>query len=72
LELLTRKKFSYIIENTVQRESITYIEAIIDYCDEYEIPYESAKDLITKALKDKIEADASNFNYLERVSKLPI
>lgn len=72
-ELITRKKFSSLIETTVKREGISYIEAIIDYCDEHDIPYESAKDFITKSLKDKLEADASTFNYLNtRTSRLPI
>ena len=53
---------------------LNYMEAIISYCEEKNIEFESVGKLISKPLKDKLKAEATELNYLKRTSrsKLPI
>ena len=71
-KLMTPKKFSISIEQTVQESGISYMDALLDYCDKYQLEPEMIKPLITKSLKEKVEVDARNLNCLPKVATLPI
>jgi hypothetical protein len=65
-------EFSLYIEEVVQSNKIGYIDAIIRYCDDIDIDIESISKLINKSLKDKIQIEAEENNYLRKTAKLPI
>ena len=46
-------EFSLYIEELVAREHISYMDAVIQYCNEIDIDVESVANLINKSLKDK-------------------
>jgi len=73
-KFLCQNKFTSDIEQLVLRSELNYIEAIISYCEEKNIEFESVGKLISKPLKDKLKAEATELNYLKRTtrSKLPI
>ena len=73
-KFLCQNKFTSDIESLVQESKLNYIEAIISYCEDNNIEFESVSKLITKPLKDKPKAQATELNYLKRTSrsKLPI
>ena len=71
-KLMTPKKFSIAIEKTVKQSGISYMDALVDYCNKNQIEPEQIKPLITKSLKEKVEVDARNLNYLPKVATLPI
>ena len=71
-KLMTPKKFSIAIEKTVRQSGISYMDALIDYCNKNQIEPEQIKPLITKSLKEKVEVDARNLNFLPKVATLPI
>ena len=73
-KFLCQNKFTSDIETLVQQSKLNYIEAIISYCEDNNIEFESVSKLITKPLKDKLKAQATELNYLKRTSrsKLPI
>ena len=73
-KFLCQNKFTSDIESLVQESNLNYIEAIISYCEENNIEFESVGKLIAKPLKDKLKAEATELNYLKRTSKskLPI
>ena len=48
------------------------MDAVIDYCQKNNIEPDTVGRLITKGLKEKIEANARDLNYLERQAQLPI
>ena len=48
------------------------MDALLDYCEKYQLEPEMIKPLITKSLKEKVEVDARNLNYLPKVATLPI
>ena len=72
LNVLTRAKFSVIIEKLVCEKNISYMDAIVHYCENNELEIESAAKLINSIIKSKIEAEARNLNFLPKVSKLPL
>ena len=72
---MNSKEFSLIIEGVVKdKRPITYMDAIIWYCEQNQIEVESVGRLISKALKEKIQVEAMNANMLkvEKGGKLPI
>ena len=72
---MNSKEFSLIIEKIVKdKRPITYMDAIIWYCEENNIEIETTSRLISKSLKEKIQVEAMNANMLkmEKGGKLPI
>ena len=73
-KFISKDKFAEDIEALVLRTKMNYIDAIIEYCSENEIEVESVSKLLSKPLKEKVRADATDLNYLKRTSrgKLPV
>ena len=71
-KLMTPKKFSIAIERKVKEFGMTYLDALLDYCEKSDLEPEMIKPLITKSLKEKVEVDARNLNFLPKVAQLPI
>ena len=73
-KFLDQNKFTQDVEQLVLNTELNYIEAIISYCEEKNIEFESVGKLISKPLKDKLKAAATELNYLKRTSrsKLPL
>jgi len=68
-------KFTQEIETLVQKNSdMSYIDAIVHFCEQNSIDVESVPKLITKPLKEKIKYEAMELNFLKRTSraKLPL
>lgn len=74
-ELLNKKffcssKFTQEIERIVQENSgISYIDAILSFCEVNNIELETVPKLISKPLKEKIKYEAMNLNFLKKTSK---
>ena len=66
-------KFYQKIE-TIKKEKpdMSYIDAVVWYCDENDIETETVNKFISKTLKEKIESEARDLNYLPKVGKLPV
>ena len=70
---MNTKKFSLIIEQIVLDKKLSYMDAIVDYCDNNEMEIESAANLVNTKIKESIKLEASDLNLLkEKVVKLPI
>lgn len=65
-------EFSLYIEERVLRDSIGYMDAIIQYCTEVDIDVESISKLINQSLKDKVQIEAEDGNYFKKRGKLPL
>ena len=74
LAVMTPKKFAIKIEELVKlgNGQTTYMDAILDYCEKHQMEPDTIGPLISKPLKEKIEADARKLNFLPRVATLPI
>jgi len=72
---MNSKEFSLLIEGVVRdKRPITYMDAILWYCEQNQIEVESVGRLISKALKEKIQVEASKANLIKipETGKLPI
>jgi hypothetical protein len=70
-EFKTNNEFSLHIEELVIKNKISYIEAIINYCEELDIDVESVSPLINDNLKDKIQLEAEQQNLIKPRGRLP-
>ena len=68
----TPKTFSLEIEKIAFKKRCTHLEAISIYCEQMGIEPVTTAKLLTKSLKEKIEANAIELNYLPKVAKLPM
>jgi hypothetical protein len=63
-------RFAQEIEKIVQtEESISYIDAIIFFCEKNNMDLESVPKLISKPLKEKIKYEAMELNFLKKTSR---
>ncbi len=63
-------RFAQEIESLVHDENgMSYIDAIVQYCEDNEIEIESVGKLIREPLKEKIKYVASELNYMKKTSK---
>jgi hypothetical protein len=70
-KFLTPTKFSQEIERLVKRSNglISYIEAVVTYCQENEIEIETVPKLMSKPLKERLRYEAERLNYMKKRSK---
>tara|TARA_Y200000002_G_scaffold296639_1_gene251226 strand:- start:175 stop:393 length:219 start_codon:yes stop_codon:yes gene_type:complete len=72
---MNSKEFSLIIEGVVRdKKPITYMDAILWYCEQNQLEVESVGRLISKALKEKIQVEATKANLIKlpETGKLPV
>jgi len=68
-KFLCQSKFAQDIEHLVMSSKINYIEAIVTYCEENGIEFESVSKLISKPLKEKLKNEATQLNFLKKTSR---
>lgn len=70
---MNSKEFSLKIEQIVQeRKGISYMDAVLRYCEDNDIDPGTVAPMLTKALKDKITVEAQNLNYIPKTGQLPV
>lgn len=69
---MTRTTFSDTIEKLVCEKKISYMDAIVHYCENNELEIESAAKLLNSIIKSKIECEAQELNFLPKTAKLPL
>ena len=60
------------IENLVQQTRMTYIDAVMHYCEENKLEPETAGKMIGGKLKQNIQDEAEDLHLIQRTSKLPL
>ena len=60
------------IEKLVQKTNMSYIDAVMYYCEENKLEPETAGKMIGGKLKQNIQDEAEDLHLIERTSKLPI
>lgn len=68
----TSNEFSLHIEELVRDTTMTYMEAVLKYCEENYLEPGDVSGLINKSLKDKIEMDFRELNYLPKQGTLDV
>ena len=66
--------FNKDIEEIVRVSNLNYIEAVVMWCEERNVDVEQAASFVKRSqvIKAKIEVNASDLNFLQKQSKLPI
>ena len=70
--ILTKKRFSKLIEERVEKRKMAYMDAVLEICDEREIDPSEIGKLVSPIIKDKIEAEAVNLRMMKGGNQLPI
>jgi KaiC/GvpD/RAD55 family RecA-like ATPase len=68
----TANEFSLHIEHIVRDNKISYMDAVLKYCEDNFLEPEDVKSLINKCLKDKIEMNFRELNYLPKQAQLDL
>ena len=63
VEVMSTSKFSAIIEKTVIEKRISYLDAIIWYCEKNGLEIEIAAKLVNTTIKGKLEVEAQVLNF---------
>ena len=71
LEFMTKSKFGKLVEVIVQEKKMPYIDAVLYACEQHGIEVEDSRKYINVVLKQKIEAEAMQLNFLEKNAQLP-
>ena len=71
---MNSKEFSLKIENIVKEKRISYMDAVLWYCEQNDIDPGTVSSLISKSLKEKIQVEATNLRMLKlpRCGVLPV
>lgn len=68
----TANEFSLYIEGIVRDKRMSYLDAVLEYCKENYIEPDDVASLINKPLKDKIEMDFRELNFLPKQAQLDV
>jgi len=71
-KILTKERFCDMVESYVFEKRESYMDAIVDIMKANQIEAERVSVLINTSIKDKLEVEARNLNYLERINTLPL
>ena len=72
MALNSPKTFTLEIENIVKDKNLTHMEAVLWYCQNEGIEPDTVGSLIWKGLKQNLEANARELNFLPKQAQLPI
>lgn len=67
---LNKAKFSQMVEKTVFGKKLSYMDAVLDVCENNSIEPEDVKKFLNGVIVEKLEAEAMNLNYLPRQNTL--
>jgi hypothetical protein len=68
-KFLCPQKFAQDIESIVKISKVSYIDAIVTYCEENSIEIETVPKLMSKPLKEKLKCEATKLNFLKKTSR---
>lgn len=71
-QFLNKSQFAKLVEAAVHEKKLSYIEAILNICEENNLDPEDVGKYISNIVKDKIEAEARSLNFLPKHNTLPI
>lgn len=61
---LNKESFSREVEEFVHEHDVSYMDAIVAICEDKDIEVESIRKHINPVIKNKLEAEAQELNYL--------
>ena len=71
-DFMTKARFSKMVEHTVIEKQLSYMDAIIHLCEQYQIELEDCKKYVSPVIKQKLEVEAMNLNFFPKGNELPV
>ena len=72
MSLKTPKTLALEVETIVKEKQLSHMDAVLWYCQQEGIEPDSINSMISKSLKEKIEANARELNFLPKHAQLPV
>jgi len=72
VEFMTKAKFSKLVDSVVISKRLSYMDAVLHLCEEYQIDPSDVKRYISSVVKTKIEAEAMSLNFIPKKNELPV
>ena len=71
--MLNKLEFNQEIEKFVKETGESYIDAVVHYAEKNEVEIETVSKMLNKVIRQKIESEASDLNFLkEKLCRLPM
>lgn len=68
----TANEFSMHIERMAAEKRLTHLEAVLAFCSQHFLEPDEVSSKINKSLRDKIENDFRELNYLPKQAQLDV
>ena len=72
LQVQSSNEFYIKIQKLVEQTKLSYMDAVLHYCDQNGMEPETAAQLINGKLKVQIREEAEELNFLPKTAKLPL
>ena len=72
LQTQSSSEFYIKIQELVVQTKLSYMDAVLHYCDQNGMEPETAAQLINGKLKAQIREEAEELNFLPKTAKLPL
>ena len=72
LQTQSSNEFYIKIQELVVQTKLSYMDAVLHYCDQNGMEPETAAQLVNSKLKAQIREEAEELNFLPKTAKLPI
>ena len=72
LQTQTSSEFYTKIQKLVEDTNLSFMDAILHYCDQNGLEPETAAQLVNTKLKAQIREEAEELNFFPKTAKLPI
>ena len=72
LQTQSSSEFYIKIQELVVQTKLSYMDAVLHYCDQNGMEPETAAQLVNSKLKAQIREEAEELNFLPKTAKLPI
>ena len=72
LQTQSSSEFYIKIQELVEQTNLSYMDAVLHYCDQNGMEPETAAQLINGKLKAQIREEAEELNFLPKTAKLPL
>lgn len=69
-KFLTKSKFTKLVEKIVIEKKVSYMDAILLICEENTIDPGDVKKFVSPIIKDKLQAEAMDLNFLPKQNKI--
>lgn len=69
--ILTKKKFTELVENFVKNNKMSYMEAVVHLAELRDCETTELAKFITGSIRDKIEREAMSLNMIPKTNELP-